>query len=854
MGYDIPGRRSLLRRLRRLRSSIWLFALLLAPLTSVVARPAVAQAVPVVGPKRLSVRELAPTSQTRGLAYRIDAAGVRVASCRGEVGGVCTSADFDNPNSTLDVAVAAEILARRPEAYEVSIEGGAVLDLVFGGPEDSYHLVIVPSLHSDALERRPSLALRGAIDDRTRVLRFEAGQFVYFEPIQACGSATGPQLFGSVQRLDLARREFVSARMPVVQAEVTRAWTPLESAPLGRGVFLEPELGTTKEGTLWAFGARRGKARQPWANLSFFEPRSGLVVLELGPQTEPGELFLLQGQGGVRRLEVPASAEERRFVVEVREGALESLSPESVAQESQLPQATLPCVVIATGASGVEVRAIRALEPGFLERSTAELLLELGGSHPEQAEQALRARAGELEGELLRVWPRLQRDLRGRAVEVSRSFPAAERVGVLLVALFLGDEFERKQAEHELDLLPQAVVPEVLTRLLRASKGRLEAKIAVTLAARNPAVAGEEIIEHLTRAFADPVLFDSAAGRSRRRALRGALARAFRHEPTLAFGLQKVRDPALPPFVRRELMRSLPERAFARSGNELAPVLQQLWGEFAFAFPLIDATIALTPALDAAGRAKLTRRLTRGASDFAGARADAYMSHFFDRLAERGAVLPPEFEPLLWTALESPSMRVRSAALTVLGTQPALGLSFVGRREQLFTLLEKDPWPRVRALAATSYGRSSAGLPAEERDTVERRLARQLDPELDAEVARGILAGLGASAGPRARRELIRILESEAPFPFRTEAAEQLGRLCETTIVDKLTELALILRSPSNSNGQVELGLTSLRVLVWLGRADLQGRLKPLTLESVPGPLRAQVNLVIESARSRCAR
>lgn len=191
---------------------------------------------------------------------------------------------------------------------------------------------------------------------------------------------------------------------------------------------------------------------------------------------------------------------------------------------------------------------------------------------------------------------------------------------------------------------------------------------------------------------------------------------------------------------------------------------------------------------------------------------------------EAARLLPatPGSTQTLIAALSDPHVRVREAAVVTAGEQ-----RIAAARPTLVRRLHDDPWPFVRSAAVRAIGQ----LPAEA--TSIRALGQAATDDPSPNVRRPALFVLGAL---NARSELGQVrdaFEDDKDADVRAAAAVTLGLMCDTTMLDPLTDAALELATLSSSEGERIVAQASLHALGRLAPTDLKQRLAPFFAKGV---------------------
>jgi len=374
---------------------------------------------------------------------------------------------------------------------------------------------------------------------------------------------------------------------------------------------------------------------------------------------------------------------------------------------------------------------------------------------------------------------------------------------------------------HAVDHLPKcgAVAAPLLAARLRAAKGAAFAELASQIAVIAPAQALSVFMPLMTERAAD-----------RRTAMRTAIGRlgtSREAEPSLRRALA---DPATPDVALLDILRALGSRAPALAPESLRALdrIATPGSSFRLRYlgvgPLAELSAASPRAHSALERALIADPDPRVRAAAAHAIRDA-----------------APFQLSLVRALTDDSMRVRLEATQALATAPTGHATTA-----LLARLDTDPWPSVRALAATAL----AG--AQRSTTVDARLALALGDDAWL-VRRDAIGALGAR-GARAHGELVlERFDDEEEWPaVRRSAAAALGELCHAPALESLTKHAHRLADPYASADQRSMAFAALGALRTIAPRDLATRLGPLLKNKAPAGARTAARAALNEQSTHC--
>ncbi len=458
--------------------------------------------------------------------------------------------------------------------------------------------------------------------------------------------------------------------------------------------------------------------------------------------------------------------------------------------------------------------------------TTKELVSRLESLDSGWAEAAL-GFAGPQEVLLMaETFPRLNAVGKKRAISVAESLPRGAGAPVLVAAYEFGEEQQADAALVELKKFPGKAAVSLGQRLHLASNETLE-RMATTLVELKPDDAVKLLLRELKR----------ERPAERRLVLREAIALAARSESGLAALRPHVEQKvAWPRHVQLELVRALRPtlRDWKKPGLSLVEALSRgaSFREAYLLAPVASDWLGESPILRQAfsdwlaGRQPMMLKPTQRA---------ALSVRVFETLTEREGKVKEEYRAESLALLSSENVRVRASALNWLAQFPRADLV-----KPAGDLLEDDTWPRVRSAAASVLGSVAASNPQLSEDVIDD-LGSELRSDDDPGVRRALVRALSVVSSLDSRKQLRRALEKDDDYKVRAEAARGLGRLCDVSSTETLTDLAHELTRAPAGDGPVTLSLAALSALVDLNPSDLESRVAPLLSDQVPGMLRARV-------------
>jgi hypothetical protein len=210
------------------------------------------------------------------------------------------------------------------------------------------------------------------------------------------------------------------------------------------------------------------------------------------------------------------------------------------------------------------------------------------------------------------------------------------------------------------------------------------------------------------------------------------------------------------------------------------------------------------------------------------------------RAAELGAGLA-EAQAALVAAVRDAEPRVREAALQALAAAPPPAPAVDAAR----AVLEKDGWFFVKAQAV---GVLSRAPPSSDVDDALGGAIR--DGSARVRAAALVAVALRHSGSLRAAvRDRLDDRNEEAEV--RASAAAALGAVCDTSSLDRLTELARGLGAPGTAEDEQQIALGALVGLAAMHPRDLRDRLAPLLAKTAPPTVRVAAEKAL-AARGVC--
>jgi len=435
------------------------------------------------------------------------------------------------------------------------------------------------------------------------------------------------------------------------------------------------------------------------------------------------------------------------------------------------------------------------------------------GSRGDEA-SALLKRAGRAGLDaVLRAYAGLDAAGRARAADVAASAPScADGAPLLVRAMNDADREVSRKGREKLERCGRSAAPALVVALRDADDAAL-ARVAPLLAMIAPSLA------------LDPLAAVMARGsKAAREQVRSAFARAARSaEASKVSAL--LRDRARAPSARLDLLRASSERLGELRAEADATVDELLAG--APSMPTRYLVLGPLAALARAGDPIATRRYAAMMASDADAAVRA-------RAAELASGIPGVQGALLG-ALRDPGPRVREASLRNVGVERISAAAVA-----VEAILERDPWPFVRAAAANALG---AMAPAPDIDRALASGFQDASPRVREATLDALAAHRAAAHVEPARRALD---DDEETLEVRVAAAHALASMCDAGSLDRLAALARKAASPVANESELALGLASVRALGEMHPPDLARRLAPLVEKGA----REEAKRAAEAARS----
>lgn len=854
MGPDTPSRRNILierRSLPRTRARLRPqsgVALVIALLGGALSAPALAQ----TAKSRAPSLELPASRQSPAVRGAFGASELRFWACPAR--GAC-----NEPASPLRIplptGLSPEDLERKPlKAGELSLlrlvaRDGAPFELLIAPPAGGSAAAGSPAGGSAAASSPsgspaslPIALLSGPLGQDESLRLLPDGNLILARTVRACDDPKGRELLVDVRRFDATKRAFVRARLSLLDDTELQSAQSLELSPASSALPspIAPLTGSTSEARSWIYG--QGTGEIPWATLAFAPEPERKLRLELAPGPET-ELLLALGSE-LRVLKIPESTSPRAHEL--------SLSALPLPEGSEAPA----CALLTTGAAGAPLQKVSFSRSDRPYDHPETWVRELSGQEPALYQKALTTDLPRAARAIRTEFPLLDSAGRARAIELLLNAPGDLALEPLVTIAALGSEIERERAESELEAYDGERVFQAAAEEFSPKKGPRAASFARVMARAAP----DRALLPLARSLGETARTKTTNPKRReeelevRRTIRAALRAAAGDAEQPEEIEQLLKDSRQSAATRRELLRAAGAHR-RKLGFSLAPSLAELARGFEGEYVLLELLTELDAELDPKLRSRISSRLAGTAEpDWKPVHLFAYQTRLLELLTERP--LSPEtkarFLPGAESALGSPSRVVRTAALVFLReVDPNAARAAEAR---VLELLDHDEWLEVRAEAAITYGQLSAALPKAEKDRAEEALATRLRKNKDElSLARALVRALAKSGGPRARAELSATLGKKGPAEVRGDAADALGRLCETSALDELTKNALVLSRPK-TEGDVTLGLASVRALARIAPSDLEVRLRPLRAQSVPGPIQGQLSVILENTPNACSK
>ena len=310
--------------------------------------------------------------------------------------------------------------------------------------------------------------------------------------------------------------------------------------------------------------------------------------------------------------------------------------------------------------------------------------------------------------------------------------------------------------------------------------------------------------------------------RSRRQALRVALARASAAPEAKPRVTAVLADPKASERLLVEVLRALGDRIadFQPEAGAALTRLQTAAASFRTRFLLLQPNAELA-VRDPAFRASLGLALASDPDPRFRAQALSVLKD------------PADFSAEVTRALSDSDMRVREAAVRASATLPSAVPALAQR-------LGQDPWPLVRIAAADALAASNSATSADP------ALAKALDHDDSPHVRAHVLVALGAHHAVAELSKIRERLADKDEWPMvRAAAAQAIGSLCDSSSLSTLTGYAQKLADPMADANEHLVGAASLLALSDLHPADLQTRLEPLRKKGAPPQAKQAADAVL---------
>ncbi len=746
---------------------------------------------------------------------------LRLYGCRNGCDAGLPHTNVSLPNEVAGGALSSEVLSLG--------QGVQILFVRVAASDGRTYAVLARGAAHDDKYRRPVVLLRGFTGGesgvRVEVLK-ESGKAELVVSRRQKGTLCGRDGYSDVKRFDAERGEFVAARLPPFTAAERKQAPTLEpsAAPLSELLAIRPSSapGSSERSLVLLDGSASGSPiRDPWGALVLDLPSGtrALVVERAAGGVDArngGQLWLLVGS---QLLRVPLPLEGMHIEL-----------PLSLAEKS--------CVALISDGAAAPLESVAALVDYAGDRSMPGLVVALDGEATSAlAGRALLARRQEGAQAVADGFTALGPEGRTRALDLAPEF-VGDAGAEIELRVFLTSPLgpERTRATDALVGRGPAIVPRI-AQAIDAAAPASEMRLLELLARLSPEAALNATIAKLDQKSA-----------VRRRALRDFFA-ALAKEPTLVAPTQAlVASQANSRRVQIEIVRALVP-AVPRFSAEARLRLVALLGSRDFG----EQYLLLEPALSVAGSDAAVAEQLRNLADqppasWTGAEREAWLIRELEGFAD--SPVDQKVAPFAFAQAERQlahaSMRVRLAAARLLGQRAAPG---VGAR--LVALAQSDAWPRVREEAVRGLGQ--LGPKTADPRPLESAVGAVLQDDESPVVRRAAARALREYQGESSVRGLRAALEDDTAFGVRAEAALGLGRRCDHSSLERLTELAQMLEQPLDE-GQVEVSMAALSALVELSPADLALRLAPLRVPELPGQLKGQIERAVARVRARtCA-
>jgi HEAT repeat protein len=399
------------------------------------------------------------------------------------------------------------------------------------------------------------------------------------------------------------------------------------------------------------------------------------------------------------------------------------------------------------------------------------------------------------------------------ALEVMDHAPCGQSASVYVAAL-LGPFAQ--QRVHARARLPRCAkdAEQAIMRALDRDPRRLQ-QLSLALAEIAPAAAVGALLPRLRNARV-----------RERQAIRVALGRAAASPRALKALRAALGDTALSPNASLELLRALGPRV-SEHASHAAVALERVssgTSDFRLRYLRLEPAGRLAEKNPRA-RALVSQALTADKSGHVRMRAAEVVEN------------PKLFQQELARALSDSEVRVREAAANALAAQ---GGQFAST--QLVSRMQIDPWPIVRAAAATALSHHGPNA------AVDAALGEAVGD--DSRHVRGpVLTALGKrralSQAEKVRERLT--ADDEAP-DVRARAAEALGLMCDRGAVEVLTRSLHKLADPMLPAEERGVSTMALGALSRIRPPDIADRLRPLRKKTAPHTARAAADATMRAA------
>ena len=418
------------------------------------------------------------------------------------------------------------------------------------------------------------------------------------------------------------------------------------------------------------------------------------------------------------------------------------------------------------------------------------------------------------------AYPKLDDAGRVLALEIIDNAPCSKSAPLYVKAMEIGRAGEAHHADDRLVRCGHDAAPALSTAVASGSdKQKVHAANLLALVA--PEVAVTSLVPLLSTAKPDL-----------RSEFRAALSHAAHSAAAKQVLADKLADSSVPPLALIDLLRAATSRGSAADDaaksltKQASPAFARLAtpdADFRTRYLLLGPAAQLAKEGDARAAAFVEKAIS----------ADPDI-HVRARAAEVAAELPSLLDPL-GRALDDADPRVRDAALVSVGRivdpkgakvqpRPWPANLFAGAAK----LLVSDPFTFVRGHSADVL---LGAPPGDEADRPLDKSLGDLSPVVRARAVE-ILGRRGALRYADDIRE--RLDDEEEILDVRVRAARALGRVCDKSSADRLTELAQGTAQSGASGAALVVGASAAAALGRLNPPDLAKRLAPLSSKSAP--------------------